>query len=79
MIVLALPVPPSNNQLYANRRDGRGRVKTGRYQMWIRAAKNVAAVQPQQKIAGHYELIIYCGKPKSDPPDVTNLEKLPPR
>lgn len=33
-----LPVPPSSNNLYVARRDGRGRAKTSEYDAWIRNA-----------------------------------------
>lgn len=34
----SLPVPPSSNNLYVARRDGKGRAKTSEYDAWIREA-----------------------------------------
>lgn len=54
---LHLPLPPSVNEIYANV-SGKGRVKTKRYQSWLRAAGNEAMTQPRFRVEGAYILDI---------------------
>ena len=43
-IVLQLPVPPTTNNLYATRRDGKGRAKTSQYAAWQREAQQLIMI-----------------------------------
>lgn len=38
-IVLTLPVPPTTNNLYVTRKDGRGRARTSQYAAWQKEAQ----------------------------------------
>lgn len=42
---LVLPIPPSTNNLYVARRDGRGRAKTSAYAAWLQKAGWEVALQ----------------------------------
>ena len=44
-IRFTLPVPPSTNNLYVARRDGKGRAKAGAYKAWIEEAGKLMLAQ----------------------------------
>jgi Holliday junction resolvase RusA-like endonuclease len=59
MLTLSLPLPPSSNNAFANRKGGTGfgRVKSGRYRAWIKQADVYYALQrlgSKQPITGPY-------------------------
>ena len=56
--LISIPVPPSCNNLFANRRDGRGRYKTKRYREWITEAGWMAKSQRPQRVAGKYKFFL---------------------
>lgn len=64
---LTLPKPPSVNELYRNA-PGKGRVKTIRYQTWLRAAENQAIAQPRWHVSGAYvlDLTVRRGNVRAD-------------
>ena len=43
-IVLKLPVPPTTNNLYVTRRDGKGRARTSQYAAWQREAQQLIMI-----------------------------------
>ena len=70
MIDVVIPVPPSANALFANRRGGRGgRFKTPRYTQWITAAGWELLMQHPVPIAGRYRLNITLPMRDSADPD----------
>lgn len=54
---LTLPMPPSVNHLYANI-PGRGRVISGNYQRWKKAAKDQLWLQKWSRVEGPVRLTI---------------------
>lgn len=43
-IVLQLPVPPTTNNLYVTRRDGKGRARTSQYAAWQKEAQQLIMI-----------------------------------
>lgn len=43
-IVLKFPVPPTTNNLYVTRRDGKGRARTSEYAAWQREAQQLIMI-----------------------------------
>ena len=43
-ILLKLPVPPTTNNLYVTRKDGRGRARTSQYAAWQREAQQLIMI-----------------------------------
>lgn len=74
--VIRLPTPISTNNLYANRKDGRGRYKTARYWKWIDQADRHLLTQKQRltKISGKVAVTIRV--PVESPSDVDNMAKI---
>jgi Holliday junction resolvase RusA-like endonuclease len=67
---LGLPVPPSLNNSFYPRRDGKGMAKTTHYKQWQRVAfQNITVAKmrrgnsnpPLQSVGKHYEVSIICG------------------
>lgn len=79
-IVLELPLPPSVNAAFANRRrgKGRGRIKTRAYRSWIDQADRHLLMQkrglPREPILGQLRLEINV--PASMRGDISNRIKL---
>ena len=71
-IELTLPMPPSVNQLYANRKGGR--MKTKKYSDWIYSAGWALEEQGLLSIKGDVEVYYYFG-PRCRKSDVFNREK----
>jgi len=61
-VVLSLPMPPSNNALYANRAHG-GRMKTVEYREWIRDAGWRIQAQHVGRVPGHFAIEIQIERP----------------
>ena len=77
MIALSLPTPPPLSALYRNV-SGRGRVKTERYKIWLRAAGNEVLATPpdrRQPIMGKFTLTVLAGRPDKRLRDLDNLLK----
>ena len=76
MIEFEIPVPPSANALYANRKygrgRGRGRVKTAAYRSWITAA---GACIPVHEVTDQRPAIIWLAVPYSGRRDLDNYAK----
>lgn len=64
-IFLWLPVPPSANNLFANRRRG-GRYKTKRYLEWIKKAGAEVLLARPRPIQGSYALSLTLPKIRGD-------------
>lgn len=67
---LTLPTPPSLNNSFVPRRDGKGRAKTSLYKQWQKVAlQNIRVAQmrrsnsdpPLQPVGKHFEVLIACG------------------
>ena len=67
MIDVKIPLPPSVNDLYANRRNGRGRIKTRRYKQWINAAGWELLYQRARPIYGRYHMVVFLPHMRGDP------------
>ncbi len=77
MITLSLPMPPPLSALYTNVA-GRGRVKTERYKIWLRAAGNEVLATPlgqRPPIKGKFSLTGMAGRPDKRLRDLDNLLK----
>ena len=78
MSEITLPLPPSVNALYRNRKKdgkGRGRIKTERYNTWLNAAGWELNQQKPPKVKGNYILWLYCERPDKRRRDLGNLLK----
>ena len=68
--LLRLPIPPSVNEMYYNRKGGkgRGRIKTAKYRKWIAEADKWYLEQKKniQRVTGPYELSIKLPKIRGD-------------
>ncbi len=67
-----IPVPPSVNSLYANAQ-GKGRVKSNRYRIWLRAAEN--EMQAQQCRPFGSPAILTLNIPENTRGDLSNRFK----
>lgn len=76
MISFTVSMPPSANNLFANKAGG-GRHKTKAYEAWISENEWLVkmATQDGRKIAGPYSLTIRIGKPDNRKRDIANCEK----
>lgn len=72
MIKLMLPMPPSVNALYANRRGGR--MKTAAYKAWIDEAGWRLHTQTCERIEGDVT-VVYAFGPRCKKSDLFNREK----
>lgn len=75
MITLAIPAPPSTNNLFINVR-GRGRAKTSRYLTWLRAAGNELLAQRPGHISGPVSVRIKVRRRRKNQ-DIDNTIKAP--
>lgn len=72
MVILKLPVPPSINEAYGNRRNrpgqkqGRGRYKTKKYLQWLKAADWEIWQHPPRRHTGKLEIQIYLPRIRGD-------------
>lgn len=74
-IMIAVPVPPSTNRLYANKRGG-GRIKTQAYKNWIRQAGWDLRLQKPPHMPGYVAVLYYVPWPKRKGKyDLGNREK----
>jgi crossover junction endodeoxyribonuclease RusA len=76
MISFTVSMPPSTNNLYANKPGG-GRFKTKAYAEWIAANEYLVALAAKdgRKIAGPYALVVSIGKPDKRKRDIANCLK----
>jgi Holliday junction resolvase RusA-like endonuclease len=65
-ITLSLPLPPSVNNLFVNRRDGKGRYTSPRYKAWQTEAGWEINRQKPGRVWGDYELHIVLPKMRGD-------------
>jgi Holliday junction resolvase RusA-like endonuclease len=65
-ITLSLPLPPSVNNLFVNRKDGKGRFTSPRYAAWKKAAGLELLVQRPGRVWGNYEVNITFPKTRAD-------------
>lgn len=72
-LVLRLPVPPSTNNLFVARRDGKGRAKTSEYKAWVEAAGKWIMTQPRRLIDGPVRVEIEA--PVGRTRDIDNIAK----
>jgi Holliday junction resolvase RusA-like endonuclease len=70
-VTLELPIPPSANALFRNV-PKRGRVKTSRYEAWLKEAGWLLKSQRPEKIIGPYHITIAVAPSRHD---LGNLEK----
>lgn len=77
-MIINLPVPPSINAAYANRKGGkgRGRVKTGAYWRWLDQADRHLLMQKRGLTPMRGPLVIEIRLPVSMRGDVSNRIKL---
>lgn len=71
-VQLMLPLPPSVNQLYANRKGGRH--KTKKYLAWIEEAGWALRSHGERRIEGDIE-VVYAFGPRCKQSDLFNREK----
>jgi Holliday junction resolvase RusA-like endonuclease len=64
-VELVLPVPPSTNALYRNKRGG-GRVKTEAYRIWRAAAEQLGNAQRPGRRVGQSDLSLYVPPGRAD-------------
>lgn len=68
-MILSLPIPPSDNNLFFNL-PGRGRAKSKHYRDWLKQAKQWALMQkPWGAVSGPYRLAISIPKVSGDVPN----------
>lgn len=73
-VLISLPMPPTTNNLFANR--GRGRVQSEQYRMWVKEAGWTLLGQRPPKVFGKVALTIEVEEPKTKrPTDLANREK----
>ena len=71
-MIIRLPVPPSTNALYANRKRGKGygRIKTGGYRQWLADADSWLLAQwhalPTHSVSGSCSIAIRVPKVRGD-------------
>lgn len=70
---LSIPVPPSTNNLFVARRDGKGRAKTSSYEAWIGAAGKWILTQKRRLIDGPVRVEIMA--PVNRKRDIDNIIK----
>jgi len=74
-VIFNIPLPPSVNALYANKRRG-GRTKTRAYKAWLDEAGQMILAQrarvTEKRVAGRYDLLIEVGPSRRD---LGNMEK----
>lgn len=63
--LVSLPVPPSVNNLFANKRSG-GRYKTKEYRAWIQEAGWTVNLQKPAPVHGKYKFFLTLPKIKGD-------------
>jgi Holliday junction resolvase RusA-like endonuclease len=75
--VIYLPFPPSNNNLYANRKGGGGRFPSSRYQSWKRVADTEFLAQKRglRKLRGPVNVWIYLEDRDKRTKDADNFSK----
>ena len=75
MIRAVLPLPPSQNNLFVDRRDGKGRAKSSAYSAWRREAgwivNTVGATTLPPETPYQISIEVRCGRNR----DIGNLEK----
>jgi crossover junction endodeoxyribonuclease RusA len=69
-----LPYPPSANSLFFNVQ-GKGRVKTRRYDDWRKEAAWLISLAKKRRIDGPYGLTVLAGRPDKRRRDLGNLLK----
>ena len=72
-LMLRLPVPPSTNNLFVARRDGKGRTKTSAYKRWQKGAGMMLLTQERRLIDGpvRVEMEVPVGRTR----DIDNTAK----
>jgi len=73
MSAINLPYPPTTNNLFLN--VGKRRVRTPRYDAWLREGAAMIAQQRPQKVTGPYALYLRAVRPDRRARDLGNLEK----
>lgn len=68
-----LPYPPTTNNLYMN--VGKRRIRTPRYDAWLKEGAAMIARQRPEKVAGPYSLCLQAVRPDRRARDLGNLEK----
>jgi crossover junction endodeoxyribonuclease RusA len=69
-----LPYPPSANSLFFNVQ-GKGRVKTRRYDDWRKEAAWLISLAKKRRLEGPYGLTVLAGRPDKRRRDLGNLLK----
>jgi len=69
----SLPVPPSTNNLYVPRRDGKGRAKTSAYAAWQREAGQLVMLQCKRTVPLKH-VRVEIGTPFSYQRDIDNVK-----
>jgi Holliday junction resolvase RusA-like endonuclease len=70
----SIPVPPSTNNLYVPRRDGKGRAKTSAYAAWQREAGQLVTLQCQRRTQPLKHVRVEIGAPFSYRRDIDNVK-----
>jgi crossover junction endodeoxyribonuclease RusA len=73
---IVLPWPPAVNNLFLNA-DGRGRIRTKRYDAWIAEATAHVWQQRPLKLKGRFHVTIQCDPPDRRRRDLDGLAKAP--
>lgn len=70
---LSIPIPPSTNNLFVARRDGKGRARTSAYKLWQKGAGMMLLTQPRRLIDGpvRVEIAVPVGRTR----DIDNTAK----
>lgn len=72
--IVQIPLPPSSNGIYANKRSGGGkrsfgRVKTEKYKNWRDNAGKEVMIQRPRPVAGQYRALLTLPKSMNGDPD----------
>lgn len=73
MSAINLPYPPTTNNLYMN--VGKHRIRTKRYDAWLKEGAAMIAQQRPEKVSGPYSLLLRAVRPDRRARDLGNLEK----